>query len=51
MIILQKHVIGIYLERALSQNKQLIYMITTLGYKVRQDKRVCKILKSLYGLK
>ena len=50
MILIQIDIVGSYLESALSQNKQLIYMRIPQEYIVREG-LVCKILKSLYGLK
>ena len=43
-------VIGTYLESALGQNKQPIYMKIPQGCLTGQERLVCKILKSLYGL-
>ena len=50
MIPIQMDVVGTYLESALSQNKQPIYMRIPQDCIVREG-LVCKILKSLYGLK
>ena len=50
MILIQMDVVDKYLESALSQNKQPIYMKIPQGCIVRKG-LVCKILKSLYGLK
>ena len=44
-------IIRTYLESALSQNKHPIFMKILQGYLVGQEGLVCKILKSLYGLK
>lgn len=44
-------VIGAYLKSALSQNKQPIYMRIPQGCLTGREDLVCKILKSLYGLK
>ena len=43
-------VVSAYLESALSQNKQPIYLKISQGCIVRES-LVCKILKSLYKLK
>lgn len=50
-ILLQMDVIGAYLESPLSQNNQPIYMKIPQGCRVGREGLVCKILKSLYGLK
>lgn len=44
-------VIGTYLESALGQNEQLIFMKIPQGRQTGREGLVCKILKSLYGLK
>ena len=51
MIIIQIDVVGEYLESALGQNKYPIFMKILQGYLVGQEDLICKILKSLYGLK
>ena len=51
IILLQIDVIGAYLEISFSQNNQPIYMKIPQGCKARREGLVCKILKSLYGLK
>ena len=50
MILIQIDVVDAYLESALSQNEQPIYIKIPQECIVRED-LVCKILKSLYGLK
>ena len=50
MIPIQMNVVDTYLESALSQIEQPIYMRIPQGCIVREG-LVCKILKSLYGLK
>lgn len=51
IILIQIDMVGIYLESALGQNKQLIYMKVPKGYLASQKRLICQILKSLYGLK
>ena len=51
MILMQMDIIGAYLESALGQNKQPIYMKIPQGGLAGREGLVCKILKSLYGLK
>ena len=51
MILIQMDVIGAYLESALDQNEQPIYMKIPQGCQAGREGLVCKILKSLYGLK
>lgn len=51
MIILQMDVIGAYLESPLGQGNHPTYMQIPQGCKVVQEERICKIPKSLYGLK
>ena len=51
MILIQMDVIGAYLESALDQNEQLIYMKISQGCRAGREGLVCKILKSLYRLK
>ena len=51
MILIQMDVIDAYLESALDQNEQPIYIRIPQGCQAGQEGLVCKILKSLYGLK
>ena len=51
MILIQMDVIGEYLESALGQNKYPIFMNIPQGCLVGREGLICKILKSLYGLK
>ena len=51
MILMQMDVICAYLESALGQNKQPIYMKIPQGCLACQEGLVCKKLKSLYGFK
>ena len=51
MILMQINVIGTYLESALGQIKQPIYMKIPQECLAGREQLVCKILKSLYGLK
>lgn len=51
MILLQMDIIGAYLESFLGQNNQPIYMKIPQGCMTGRESLVCKILKSLYGLK
>ena len=51
MILMQMDVIGAYLESALGQNEQPIYMEIPQRCLAGREGLVCKILKSLYGLK
>lgn len=51
MILLQMDVIGAYLESPLGQNDQPIYMRIPQRCRSGREGLVCKILKSLYGLK
>ena len=51
MILMQMDVIHAYLESGLGYNKQPIYMRIPQGYLAGGKRLVCKILKSLYGLK
>ena len=51
MILIQMDVVGAYLESALSQNKHPIFMRIPQRCLVGREGLVCKILKSLYGLK
>lgn len=51
MIFMQMDVISAYLESALGQNKQPIYMKIPQGCLAGQEGLVYKILKSLYRLK
>ena len=44
-------IIGAYLESALSPDHRLNYMRIPQGCRIDRDDLVCKILKSLYGLK
>ena len=51
MILIQMDVIEAYLESALGQNEQPIYMRIPQRCLAGREGLVCKILKSLYGLK
>lgn len=51
IILIQINIIEIYLENALGQNKQPIYMKISQKCLAGQKSLVCKILKSLYELK
>lgn len=51
MILLQMDVIGAYLESPLGQDEHPIYLKIPQGCKIGREGLVCKILKSLYGLK
>lgn len=51
MTLIQINVIGAYLESAHGQNEQPIYMKIPQGCLADREGLVCKILKSLYGLK
>lgn len=51
MTVIQMNVIGAYIESALGQNEQPIYMKIPQGRLADREGLVYKILKSLYGLK
>lgn len=51
MIFVQIDIIKLYLESTISQNKHVIQMKIIQKYLVGKKKLVCKILKSLDGLK
>ena len=51
MIFIQMDIIGVYLGSALGQNKHPIFIKIPQRCLVDQEDLVCKILKSLYGLK
>lgn len=53
LILMQMDIIGAYLESALGQKKQPLFMKIPQGWQTGRDGLFCKILKSLYkyGLK
>ena len=51
MILLQMDIIGAYLESFFEQGDHHIYMRIPPGCKIGREGLVCKIFKSLYGLK
>lgn len=51
LILIEMHVIGAYLESALGQNKQPIFVKIPQGRQTGREELVYKILKTLYGLK
>lgn len=51
LILIQMDVVGTYLESALGQNKQPIFIKIPQGRQLGQKDLVYKIFKSIYGLK